>query len=155
MLNVVPLSSQLQIRTLADSEIDAVALHLGLARLDQGDGVYLVAWIEETAVGHAYLTRTEPPQLQDVEVNSAFRRQGIAHKLVAAAEAVARGYGATSLRLKVSARDTDVQRLYRSLGFVDAGIAPLQVRGVINIRTGPIEVDDTLLTWEKSIVSAK
>jgi hypothetical protein len=53
----------------------------------------------------------------------------------------------------VSARDLDVQRLYRSLGFVDVGIAPLEVHGVVNIRTGPIEVNDTLLTWEKTNIA--
>jgi hypothetical protein len=55
----------------------------------------------------------------------------------------------------MSARDPDVQRLYRSLGFVDVGIAPLEVHGIISIRTGPIDVDDTLLTWEKAILDAK
>ena len=154
MLDTVTPSSQLQIRTLRDSEVDAVSMHLGLARLYQGDGAYLVAWIEKTPVGHAYLTRTDPPQLQDVEVRAAFRRQGVAHQLVAAVEATARTYGARSLRLEVSAKDPDVQGLYRSLGFVDTGIEPLEVRGVINIRTGPIEVNDTLWTWEKPIVDA-
>ena len=155
MLDEVNIASQLQIRTLSDSEIDTVSRHLGLARLYQRDGDYLVAWIEETPVGHAYLTRTDPPQLQDVEVRATFRRQGVAHKLVAAVEVVASARGARSLRLSVSARDTDVQRLYHSFGFVDVGIAPLEVRGVVNIRTGPLQVDDTLLTWEKILLNAK
>jgi GNAT superfamily N-acetyltransferase len=125
-----------------------------LARLHQGDGAYLVAWLEEFPVGHAYLTRTDPPQLQDVEVLTAFRRQGVAHKLVAAVEAAASARDARALRVSMSARDSDVQRLYRSLGFVDVGIAPVEVCGIITIRTGPIEVNDTLLTWEKALPDA-
>ncbi|HVA69801.1 MAG TPA: GNAT family N-acetyltransferase [Acidimicrobiales bacterium] len=147
-------AAHLQIRTLEESEVDTVSRHLGLARLYQGDGAYLVAWYQERPVGHAYLTRTDPPQLQDVEVLASFRRQGVAHRLVAAVETEARARGARSLRLSVSARDLDVQRLYRSLGFVDVGVAPLEVRGVITIRTGPIEVNDTLLTWEKALLDA-
>jgi GNAT superfamily N-acetyltransferase len=155
MLDEVTNADQLQIRTLKDSEVDTVTRYLGLARLYQGNGAYLVAWIDELPVGHAYLTRTDPPQLQDVEVLSASRRQGIAHKLVAAVEETARERGACALRVSMSARDPDVQRLYRSLGFVDVGIAPLEVHGIISIRTGPIDVDDTLLTWEKAILDAK
>jgi GNAT superfamily N-acetyltransferase len=155
MLDDVTTADHLQIRTLEDSEVDAVSRQLGLARLFQGDGAYLVAWYRESPVGHAYLTRTDPPQLQDVEVLASFRRQGVAHQLVAAVEAVAKTRGARSLRLSVSARDLDVQRLYRSLGFVDVGIAPLEVHGVINIRTGPLEVDDTLFTWEKALLDAE
>jgi GNAT superfamily N-acetyltransferase len=151
MLDEVTTTEHFRIRTLQDSEVDTVSRHLGLARLYQGDGDYLVAWFEEIPVGHAYLTRTNPPQLQDVEVLSTFRRRGVAHELVAAVEATAKARGARSLRLSVSARDPDVQRLYRSLGFVDVGIAPLTVHGVVNIRTGPIEVNDTLLVWEKTV----
>jgi GNAT superfamily N-acetyltransferase len=149
----VETAGRIQIRRLEDSEIDTVTRHLGLARLYQGDGAYLVAWIDESPVGHAYLTRTDPPQLQDVEVSATYRRRGVAHRLVAAAETAASASGARSLRLSVSARDLDVQRLYRSLGFVDVGIAPLEVHGVVNIRTGPIEVNDTLLTWEKTNIA--
>jgi hypothetical protein len=39
--------------------------------------------------------------------------------------------------------------MYHGCGYVDAGIAPKRVKGRIEIRTGPIEVDDTILTWEK------
>ena len=33
----------------------------------------------------------------------------------------------------------------------DAGVPPRRVHGTIQIRTGPIDVDDTLLTWEKRL----
>jgi ribosomal protein S18 acetylase RimI-like enzyme len=41
--------------------------------------------------------------------------------------------------------------LYRHLGYGDVGVPPRRVHDTIRIRTGAIEVDDTLLTWEKSL----
>ena len=43
------------------------------------------------------------------------------------------------------------QALYRRCGYIDTGIPPRRVRGTIMLRTGPLEVDDTLLTWEKRL----
>jgi hypothetical protein len=34
---------------------------------------------------------------------------------------------------------------------VDTGFPPKRIVGTVVIRTGPIEVDDTLLTWEKQL----
>jgi hypothetical protein len=31
-------------------------------------------------------------------------------------------------------------------------LAPQRVKGTVQIRTGPIEVDDTILIWEKRFV---
>jgi len=143
----------LQVRALVDAEVDAVGRVLGLARLYQGNGDYLVAWIEDEPVGHAYLTRTDPPELQDVEVREAFRRRGVARRLVTSAETSAREQGADALRLSVSVQHTGVQTLYRSLGFIDTGLTPVTVHGTIHVRTGPLEVDDVLLTWEKKLVA--
>ena len=33
----------------------------------------------------------------------------------------------------------------------DSGQPPKRVRGTVQIRSGPLEVDDTLLTWEKRL----
>jgi hypothetical protein len=54
-------------------------------------------------------------------------------------------------RVNTRERETnkDAQALYRKCGYVDSGLSPRRVQGTIMIRTGPIEVDDTLLTWEK------
>ena len=96
-----------QIRELAPDEVERVGAVLGLARLGQGDGYYLVAWEDEEPVGHAHLALTDPPEL------------------------------------------------HRDLGYHDVGIPPRRVHGTIQIRTGPLEVDDTLLTWEKSLDGRK
>lgn len=60
-----------------------------------------------------------------------------------------RGFG--RLRLTVSTDNYRAQALYRRAGYLDVGVPPKRVQGTILIRTGPIEVDDTILTWEKRL----
>lgn len=124
---------------------------LGLARLHQGDGFYLVAWDGEQPAGHAHLALSDPPELQDVEVLAQFRRRGIGSALTAAAEAEALKRGFDRIRVTVSVDNAAAQALYRTLGYGDTGLPPRRVRGTVMIRTGPLEVDDTLLTWDKRL----
>jgi [ribosomal protein S18]-alanine N-acetyltransferase len=124
---------------------------LGLARLDQGDGFYLVAWDGGEPLGHAHLALTDPPELQDVSVRPEHRRRGIASALTAAAEREGGARGFDRLRVTVSVDNAAAQTLYRNRGYVETGIPPKRFRGTIVLRTGPVEVDDTLLTWEKRI----
>ena len=139
------------VRPLEAHEVDDVAAVLGLARLHQGDGTYLVAWDEATPMAHAHLTTTTPPELQDVEVRDEYRRRGVASTLVAAAEAVCRSRGDAELRVEVSVDNEAARSLYSSLGFRDVGLAPRRVTGTVELRTGPIVVDDTLVTLVKPI----
>jgi ribosomal protein S18 acetylase RimI-like enzyme len=84
-----------------------------------------------------------------VSVRPEYRRRGVASALTGVAENHARQRGFDRLRLEVSETNEVAQALYRKCGYVDAGLSPRRVQGTIMIRTGPIEVDDTLLTWEK------
>jgi ribosomal-protein-alanine N-acetyltransferase len=124
---------------------------LGLVRLDQGDGFYLVAWEGHEPLGHAHLALGDPPELQDVSVRPEHRRRGVASALTAAAEREVRARGFDRLRLTVGVDNEPAQALYRRCGYVDAGVPPKRVQGTIHLRTGPLEVDDTLLTWEKRL----
>ena len=139
------------VRQLHADEIDRVATVLGLARLNQGDGFYLVAWDADEPVGHLHLALTDPPELQDVFVRVEHRRNGVATQLTAAAEQEAVTRGWRTMRLTVSVDNTAAQALYRVCGYRDAGLPPRRVKGTIMIRTGPIDVDDTLLTFEKPL----
>lgn len=139
------------IRELDESEVATVAAVLGLARLYQGDGVYLVAWDGETPLGHVHLTAGEPPELQDVQVAEAHRRRGVARALIEDAASRCRARGDDRLRVEVSVENDAARALYGALGFRDAGIAPRRVVGTVEIRTGTIEVDDTLLTLERPL----
>jgi ribosomal protein S18 acetylase RimI-like enzyme len=136
---------------LADDEVERVGAVLGLARLYQGKGFYLVAWENEELLGHAYLALTDPPELQDVQVRPEQRRRGVASALTSVAEENALSLGFDRLRLEVSEGNTAAQALYHSCGFAGIGAPPRRVHGTIMIRTGPIEVDDALLTWEKTL----
>jgi ribosomal protein S18 acetylase RimI-like enzyme len=140
---------RLLVRRLAEHEVQRVGAVLGLARLYQGNGFYLVAWEDEEPLGHAYIALTDPPELQDMQVRPEHRRRGIASAMTLVAEENALALGFDRLRLEVSQQNTAAQALYRSRGFVDIGAPPRHVQGTIIIRTGAIEVDDTLLTWEK------
>lgn len=144
-------ASEIRVRVLADREIERVAAVLGLARLHQGNGFYLVAWRDEEPVGHGHLALADPPELQDVYVRTERRRRGIGKMLTSAAEVAARDHGFRQLRLEVSQQELPAQALYRSCGYVDTGAPPRRVLGTVMIRTGPIEVDDTLLTLEKPL----
>jgi len=139
------------VRRLADDEVERVGSVLGLARLYQGDGFYLVAWENEDPLGHVYLALTDPPELQDGQVRPEQRRRGVATAMTSAAEQNAHALGFDRLTLQVSEGNTAAQALYRRCGFADIGAAPKRVHGTIMIRTGPIQVDDTLFTWEKSL----
>jgi ribosomal protein S18 acetylase RimI-like enzyme len=147
----MPAREPWEIRPLSPGDVERVGSVLGLARLHQGNGFYLVAWERDEPLGHAHLALTDPPELQDVEVRPADRRRGVASALTAAAEreAVARGF--ERLRITVSVENEAAQALYEACGYAECGVAPRRVRGTIHIRTGPIEVDDTLLTWEKRL----
>ena len=140
-----------EVRPLTPEQVDRVAAVLGLARLDQGDGFYLVAWDGDRPAGHAHLALTDPPELQDVEVAAPYRRRGVGSALTAAAEAEVLKRGCDRLRVTVSVNSAAAQALYRTLGYGDTGMPPRRVLGTVMIRTGPLEVDDTLLTWDKRL----
>jgi GNAT superfamily N-acetyltransferase len=139
------------IRPLEAGDVERVAAVLGLSRLHQGRGFYLVAWERDDPVGHAYVALTDPPEVQDVAVRPEYRRRGVASALTAAAEQEASARGFARIQVTVSVDNEAAQALYRGRGYVDVGVPPKRVHGTITIRTGPLEVDDTLLTWEKPL----
>ena len=138
------------IRPLAAGEVGVAAV-LGLARLDHPDGVYFVAWDGDEALGHARLSLADPPEVQDVTVREEHRRRGVASALTEAVEREAAARGVERLRVTVSVDNDAAQALYRARGYADIDIPPRRVVGTIALRTDPIEVDDTLLTWEKRL----
>jgi ribosomal protein S18 acetylase RimI-like enzyme len=137
------------IRSLAPREVESVTSVLGLARLYQGDGFYIVAWEGNEPLGHLHLALTDPPELQDVEVRSDRRRRGVASALIRYAEGEARERGFDRLRLGVSVDNAPAQALYRRCAYGDVGIAPKRLKETVQLRTGPFAVDDVWLIWEK------
>ena len=142
----------IEVRQLSESEVEAVCARLPLSRLGQPGGGYLVAWIGTEPIGHGHLDwRENPPELQDVFVDEAFRRRGVATALSAAAERAAAGAGHSTLSLTVSERNTAAIELYERLGYRRTADPPERVRGTVQLRTGPLEVDDVLLRYAKDV----
>jgi ribosomal protein S18 acetylase RimI-like enzyme len=139
------------VRGLSDHEVASVSEVLGLARLNQGDGRYLVAWLGAVPVGHVHVTDDNPPEMQDLAVRPEYERRGVATALIAAAEHEARRRHAAKIRLEVSVANAAARRLYQRNGYTLAAQDPRRVDGIIHIRTGPIEVHDVLLAMEKRL----
>jgi GNAT superfamily N-acetyltransferase len=138
------------IRVLDEGDVGAVTQVLGLARLHQGDGYYLVAWDGVTPIGHVHIAEHAPPDLQDLEVVVGARGRGTATALIEEASARCAATGHRRVRVTVSERNEVARSLYEKLGFEYPDEPPWRVHGTIVIRTGPIEVDDTLLGMERS-----
>jgi GNAT superfamily N-acetyltransferase len=144
----------LEIRPLVPgAETERADSALPLHRLEQPGSEYLVAWEGERAVGHACVEWSETPELQDVWVLPARRSQGIGSALVAAAEARTAARGSRLLALTVGVDNHGAIRLYERLGYRRTAAAPRRVRGTIVLRGRPLEVDDTLLAFEKPLDS--
>lgn len=148
-----------RIAALQPVEVAYVDRCLPLSRLDQQAeerSTYLVAWDDHQPVGHAHIawvdTHLGVPEIQDVFVLPERRRQGIGAQLTGAAEHEARARGWETISLSVS-QDANVaaRNLYAKLGYVDSGIGPVRVSGVITLRGRPLEVDDTLVYLTKSL----
>jgi ribosomal protein S18 acetylase RimI-like enzyme len=141
-----------EVRVLADDESERVGSALPLSRLGKSSGEYLIAWEHRDPIGHAHIEwALAPPELQDVFVLAAHRRRGVATALTAAAEERVRMRGGAVLSLTVGAGNAAAQALYRKLGYVRTGEPSRRVQGTIMLRTGPIEVDDVLLPFEKRL----
>ena len=106
-------------------------------------------------MGHAHIawerTTLEMPEIQDVFVRENRRRRGIATALALAAETLAAGRGYRRISLSYGIANDAARRLYEGLGYRNAGLAPERVRGRIRLRTGVIEVDDTLIHLVKDL----
>ena len=108
---------------------DPTELRMALEKIMQSeDSALFVAESSGRVAGLAevYLRRDEPSPsavarcygyLQSLMVDPAFRRQGIATRLVAAAEAWARAHGAVEMRLQTWEFDGGPQPFYDRLGY--------------------------------------
>jgi ribosomal protein S18 acetylase RimI-like enzyme len=106
-------------------------------------------------LGHAHIswTRTKlgVPEIQDVFVRENVRRRGVATALAHAAERSAAARGHSRISLSYGIANDAARRLYEGLGYRSAGLEPERVRGVVRLRSGPVEVDDTLIHLVKEL----
>jgi GNAT superfamily N-acetyltransferase len=144
----------IDVRELTDADVERIGDRLPLHRLESAQ-TYLVAWDGRDPVGHAHLawegTLLGVPEIGDVFVPTELRGQGIGTKLSEAAEQMARRRGHREISISASVANEGALRLYRRLGYRDAGLPPRRVQGTIIVRAGPLEVDDTLVYLIKDI----
>jgi GNAT superfamily N-acetyltransferase len=121
----------------------------------KGAQTYLVAWDGGDPVGHAHIaweqTTLGVPEIGDVFVPAELRGRGIGTELSEAAERLACTRGHRQISISASIANDGALRLYRRLGYRDAGLPPKRVQGTIVVRSGPMEVDDTLLYLIKDL----
>jgi len=121
------------------------ANHFGLSAADvtEGDGAFLIAYLDETAVGCGALRRldAETGELKRMYVDPSARGRGLGRQLVAALEHEALSLGLTTLVLETGARLTRAVELYEGMGY-----RPIPLFG--EYLTSP----DTSLCFGKSLV---
>ncbi len=114
-----------------------------------------MAWAGSDPVGHAHVAWKETtlgvPEIGDVFVRPELRGRGVGTELSEAAERLAHTRGHRQISISASIANEGALRLYRRLGYRDAGLPPQRVQGTIVVRGGPMEVDDTLLYLVKDI----
>jgi GNAT superfamily N-acetyltransferase len=149
-----PAGGLIDIRELTSADVIRIGDRLPLARWG-GKGTYLVAWDGDEPVAHAHISWSETtlgvPEIQDVFVRTDRRRQGLGTTVTLAAERAAEARGHSRISLGTSIDNKAARRLYAKLGYRDSGAEPVRVQGTIMIRSGPLEVDDTLIYLVKDL----
>ena len=139
---------------MSDADVARIGDRLPLHRLESAQ-TYLVAWDGSEPVGHAHIAWKETtlglPEIGDVFVRPELRGRGIGTELSRVAEQLARVRGHRQISTSASIANEGALRLYRRLGYRDTGVPPKHVQGTIMVRTGPMEVDDTLQYLIKDI----
>jgi ribosomal protein S18 acetylase RimI-like enzyme len=94
-----------------------------------GTRLALGAWLDEQLVGTVHLALATKPngrhrgEVQKLLVHTTARRRGIAQKLLDAIERAAIESGQTLLVLDTE-QGSDAERLYRRVGYTEAGVIP-------------------------------
>ncbi len=127
-----------------------------LARQQQGQITYLIAWYKNQPVGHGMIKwhrshddfvaphlQEECPDIEDLFVLEERRSQGIGTWILRYAEDLARQRGYQQIGLSAGAEaDDPARRLYERLGFRDVGF------GEITERYEYIDQNGQLQVWE-------
>src|SRR6185295_13096688 len=97
------------------------ATHFSLAgaQVAAGDGAFLIAYLEDVAVGCGAVRRLDEAtaELKRMYVDSSVRGRGIGRALVEALEREARLLGVTTVVLETGTRLAPAIRLYEALGY--------------------------------------
>jgi putative acetyltransferase len=100
-------------------EPGATHFSLSSAQVETGEGAFLVAYVDGTAVGCGAVRRLDDTtaELKRMYVVPSFRGRGIGRALVDALEREARQLGATKVVLETGTRLPAAVRLYEGMGY--------------------------------------
>jgi len=99
---------------------------------DAADGTVLVAWLDEDPVGHIVISRhwNGFAHIDELAVDSAMRRNGVARKLLDVARFWARKHDLPGIMLETQNNNLAACRLYEDYGFVVGGVDHLRYRAI-------------------------
>ena len=100
-------------------EPGATHFSLSQAQVVTGDGAFLVAYLDDVAVGCGAVRRVDEAtaEIKRMYVDPSVRGQGIGRALVEALEREARLVGVTTIVLETGTRLASAIRLYESMGY--------------------------------------
>jgi len=100
-------------------EPGATHFSLGAAQVEAGDGAFLVAYLDDVAVGCGAVRRLDETtaELKRMYVEPSVRGRGIGRALVKALEREARGLGTTTVVLETGTRLAPAIKLYEAMGY--------------------------------------
>jgi GNAT superfamily N-acetyltransferase len=128
-----------------------------LERQARGEGVLLVAWLDDQPVGDVYLWRSpvdEPeireqlpgvPELNHLEVHPDYRSRGIGTQIIAHAEATAAQLGHQRIGICVGVDNPRAHELYIRLGYTDWG------HGTVDSTYASYTPDGTVRRFQETI----
>ena len=152
-------SHLVDIRPLRRHEIETVASELNPARnaathrsrlnlQDDGTLVYLIAWIEETPVGHGMLLWNGPtgspkqhidelcPYVEDLWVRNDLRSRGIGARILAETTMLAIAHGYRAISLSVGVDNGRAIDLYKRMGFIPTQTPRFTLSGMVTASDG-------------------
>lgn len=134
----------------------------------RGDGIYLIAWHDQTPVGHFLLLWSGPHDAAVMDAiditNSAYleagatlgryQRRGVATAIIQEAERLAKARGCTHIGLEVGSTDNpDAKRLYTKMGYVDWGGGEFLIQWEYHDKNGQQGIETEMVTYlRKSLV---
>ena len=145
---------RIDVRELTGADVERIGERLPLARLG-GPQTYYIAWDGDRPVAQACVawerTTLGVPEVQDVYVLEHRRRRGVGAALMQATESAVAARGHHLVSLSYGIANGAARAFYERLGYRDAGIEPQRVQGTIMIRSGPLQIDDTLVYLVKDL----
>ncbi|MCR2822665.1 GNAT family N-acetyltransferase [Lederbergia panacisoli] len=131
-----------------------------------GDGLYLIAWINRIPIGHFLLRWSGPqdaPVTNNIDINQnafleagltidEYRRMGVATAIILEGERLSKEKGCTHIGLEVGVENPEAKRLYERLGYKDWGYGEFEISWEYIDHNGNKGIDSEIVIFmQKSL----